>query len=94
MPQAGLDCEVIYAKGANLLTTGSDVVSYPNGWERFIVIDTAIQLLLKEESSVTGLVAERDAIVREIETAKENRDLANPKRVTDVFAPDAGDIDW
>ena len=94
LPTTGLTCDVIYAKGANLLTTGSDVVSYPNGWERFIVIDTAIQLLLKEESSVTGLISERDAIIREIEASKEQRDLANPKRTVDVFASEYEDFEW
>lgn len=94
LPSPDLTCDVIYAKGANLLTAGSDVVSYPNGWERFIVIDCAIQLILKEESSVGGLVEERAAIIREIEASKEQRDLANPKRTVDVFASEYGDYEW
>ena len=92
VPPAGLSGEVIYAPEATRLTLATDEVAYPNGWERFIVIDAAIQVLLKEESSVTALVAERDLIIREIKEAKENRDLANPKRVVDVF--DTENILW
>lgn len=86
VPPAGLSGEVIYAPEATRLTLSTDQVSYPNGWERFIVIDAAIQCLLKEESSVTNLVAERELITRQIAEAKEQRDLANPKRVVDVYA--------
>ena len=84
-PPDGLEGQILYAPGATLLTLSTDVVSYPNGWERFIVIDTAIQMLIKEESSVTALVAERDRIVKEIEASKEERDLAAPKQVVDVY---------
>lgn len=88
IPPDGLSGQILYAPGASLLTLSTDVVSYPNGWERFIVIDTAIQMLIKEESSVTQLVAERDRIIKEIEMTKETRDLAAPKQVVDVFRPD------
>lgn len=88
VPPAGMVGEVIYAPEATRLTLSTDQVSYPNGWERFIVIDAAIQALAKEESSVTTLVNERQLIVNEIQATKEQRDLANPKKVVDVFAED------
>ncbi len=88
VPPAGLTGEIMYAPEATRLTLSTDQVSYPNGWERFIVIDAAIQALLKEESSVTALSAERDLILQEIRDAKEQRDLANPMKVVDVHAVD------
>lgn len=84
VPESGLTGTILYAPEATVLVNASDAVNYPNGWERFIVLDAAIQALLKEESDVRGLMAERNAVVTEIEQAKENRDLAMPKRVTDV----------
>ncbi len=84
IPSVGLTGSIIYAPEATVLVNPSDTVSYPNGWEKFVVIDAAIQALLKEESDVRGLSAERAAIVREIEVAKENRDMATPKYVTDT----------
>lgn len=93
-PAAGLTGAILYAPEATTLTTGTDTVSYPNGWERFIVIDAAIQALAKEESSVSTLVAERDSIIREIESTKEMRDLATPKQVVDVTVLDTNAYDW
>lgn len=93
-PTAGLTGAILYAPEATVLTTGTDTVSYPNGWERFIVIDAAIQALAKEESSVSTLVAERDSIIREIESTKEMRDLATPKQVVDVTVLDTNAYDW
>lgn len=91
--QAGLAGSILYAPEATVLVNGSDSVTYPNGWERYIVIDAAIQALLKEESSVSGLVNEREAIVREIRDAKENRDMASPKYVVDTSLNDL-DVLW
>jgi hypothetical protein len=84
IPQSVLTGSILYAPEATVLTTGADTVNYANGWERFIVLDAAIQCLAKEESAVRTLIDERDAVIKEIDLAKEQRDLANPKRVRDV----------
>jgi hypothetical protein len=93
-PAAGLTGAILYAPEATVLAASNDTVTYPNGWERFIVIDAAIQALLKEESSVTQLVAERAAIIREIEATKELRDLATPHQVVDVNNLDNTIEEW
>lgn len=94
-PNVVADCKLYFAPDAKMLVDSHDEVSYPNGWERFIVLDAAIQALNKEESSTTALVAERAAVIKEIETTKEARDLATPKRVVDVFARDISpDLGW
>lgn len=94
IPAAGLSGVILFAPEATILNVGTDTVTYPNGWERFIVIDTAIQMLLKEESSVTGLAAERASIIREIESTKESRDLATPHQVVDTSLIDTNQEDW
>ena len=66
----------------------SDTVNYPNGWEKYVVLYAAIQALLKEESNVTALRAELEAVEREIERAKESRDYAAPKQVVDLDVAD------
>jgi hypothetical protein len=83
-PQTVVPVTMLYAPEATVLTTGTDTVNYPNGWERFIVLDAAIQCLAKEESDVRTLVAEREKVVREIELAKEQRDLNAVHRVIEV----------
>lgn len=83
-PQPGLTGQISYAAEATLLSSGSDTVKYPNGWERFIVLDAAIQVLIKEESETSALVRERELIRTEIEKAKELRTLDGPYRVVDM----------
>lgn len=92
-PSGGLTGSILYAPEATVLAVGADTVNYPNGWERFIVLDAAIQALIKEESSVTALINEREAVVREIRDAKEARDMATPKYVTDASVNDL-DVLW
>ena len=93
-PTAGLTGAILYAPEATVLVNGGDTVSYPNGWERFIVIDAAIQALAKEESDIRTLAGERAAIIKEIEQTKETRDLATPKRVVDLEVAESFIEDW
>lgn len=88
IPTAGLTGTILYAPEATVLSGDSDAVTYPNGWERFIVIDAAIQMVIKEESNPNDLRAERERIEQEIERTKEARDLAAPKRVVDTSMAD------
>lgn len=88
IPTAGLAGTILYAPEATVLVNAGDSVTYPNGWEKYIVIDAAIQALLKEESDTRALMAERERIEKEIREAKEARDMATPKRVVDVTLTD------
>jgi hypothetical protein len=94
IPTAGLTGAILYAPEATTLVNSGDTVNYPNGWQRFIVIDAAIQALAKEESDVRTLAAERAAIIKEIEQTKEQRDLATPKRVVDLEVAESFIEDW
>lgn len=88
----GLSGSILYAPEATVLSSGSDTVAYPNGWEQYIVLSAAMQALMKEESSVRDLSIERDKIERQIREVKENRDLATPRQTVDTtlvdFDPD------
>lgn len=55
-----------------------------NGWEEYVVLDAAIQALIKEESDTSQLMAERSIIEQEIEAMKGDRDFENAERVGDV----------
>lgn len=68
------------------LTQDSDTFDGINGWEEFIVIDAAIKALIKEESDVSTLMAQKAAIVRRINECAPNRDAGMPDRVTDIYA--------
>lgn len=61
-----------------------------SGWEDYVVIDAAIKALGKEESDVTALMAEKEAMRMRIGAAAENRDASMPARVTDTQGANAG----
>lgn len=73
-----------YAPSATVLSSGSDTVNFPNGWERFVVLYAAIQALMKEESSVTALQQELQKQEQELEEARRNRDASFPRQVVDL----------
>lgn len=91
VPAGGLTGSVLYAPEATVLTLPADTVTFPNGWERYVVLYAAIQALLKEESSVTGLMAVLEKEEQELDRLKQQRDLASPKQVVDL---DLVDVDW
>ena len=73
------------------LSAESDTVDGVNGWEEYIVIDVAIKMLAKEESSVTHLEREKAAMLQRIEEMAQNRDSGAPESITDTSC--IGD-DW
>jgi len=56
-----------------------------NGFEEYIIIDAAIKCLIKEESDVSVLLAQKQQIMQRIEAMASNRDAGEPERVTDVY---------
>lgn len=88
VPQSVLSGTFYYAPDATVLVSTSDTVSFPNGWERYVVLYAAIQCLMKEESDVRELRIELDKLDRELESLKENRDAAFPRQVVDLDLAD------
>lgn len=54
------------------------------GYEEFIILDAAIKCLLKEESNVKLLMAQRELVRKRIMDAASARQAGEPYRVTDV----------
>lgn len=55
-----------------------------NGWEEYVTIDAAVKCLQKEESDVSMLLAQKQALIDRIENMAANRDAGEPERVTDI----------
>ena len=87
--------------GANTVTTDldsaglSDPTSYGSiesrfdfysGWDEYIIIDSAIKMLLKEEADVTALLLQKNQLRERIITESQNRDAGEPEVVTDVVS--------
>jgi len=65
-------------------TDAIDTVITRNNWEEYIVIDAAIKMLAKEESSTTHLERAKSALIKRIESSAGDRDVDQPERVSDV----------
>ena len=71
------------------LASDSDTVDGINGWEEYIVVDVAIKMLSKEESSTTHLDTEKEALLKRIRDMAQNRDANAPERIADVYVEDS-----
>ena len=53
-------------------------------WHEYVIVDVAIKMLSKEESSTTHLEREKMALIDRIESAARNRDANQPETVSDT----------
>ena len=56
------------------------------GWRQYVSVDSAIMMMLKEESDISGLVYVKQGLLERIEIMAEDRDSGEPARVTNVAA--------
>lgn len=82
-----------YAPVAPVLTTGTDTVDFPNGWERYVVNWAALKLLGKEESSTSDLWKEIQSDDNDLAELAIRRDQAQPHSAVDMDAVNA-DPEW
>lgn len=72
-----------YAPRPTKLVADTDVLDGISGWEEYVIVDAAIKALRKEESDCSELMAEKAAMLARIESAAENRNIAEPQKVSD-----------
>ncbi len=73
-----------YVTAAPVLAAGGDTIDGVNGWEKWIIYDVAIDVMLKEESDVRQVQAKLDRVQLEMEAAAADRSLLEPRRVVDT----------
>jgi hypothetical protein len=87
-PTAG-SLKIVFIPQFTPLVAGADATpSVMEPWEEFVVVDAAIQVLAKEESDPSLLMAERDEIRRSIMEEAEQRVLSTPRSAVDMDARD------
>lgn len=94
-PAFGQVIRMWYVPRMTQLVTLTDTVDGVSGWTEYIIVDTAIKMMQKEESDVSVLMAQKQALIVRIESAAENRDQGNPQVVSDSqsqnwFGSDSG----
>lgn len=75
-----------YAPVRALIASGSSEVNFINGWERYVVLYTAIQCLNKEESDTRTQQGELAKMEAELEAIKHDIDAGSPKSAVDMAA--------
>lgn len=77
-----------YVPMLSLLVSGSDTVNFANGWERFVVLSSAIKAMKKEESDTRDLERELNILKADIIAGAESRDEGAPNQAVDQEAID------
>lgn len=77
-----------YAPQLKRLTRESDrvEVALPNGWENYVALHMAVQLLNREESDSSLVAAERDRMLQRIMQRVEPRDQGLQDTVEDIYS--------
>lgn len=66
------------------VTTVTDIVQYPMGWEEYLVLELAKRALAKEETSNPMIDREHDDITRHIEATSWDRQFAGAHQIRNV----------
>lgn len=90
LPAANQTIRLWYVPQMTALSAESSTFDGVSGWLEYVVCDAAIKALQKEESDVSVLMAQKQALVERIEAAAENRDAGSPSTVADV----SGRMSW
>lgn len=83
LPTGGQTLRLTYAPRPQVLMADTDAFDGISGWEEYVVVDAAIKACIKEETDASALYAQKKDLLKRIEEAAENRDIALPETVSD-----------
>lgn len=84
-PSAGQTMRLWYIPRLTQLLQDTDIASDAiSGWIEYVIVDAAIKALQKEESDVTILFAQKQALIKRIEDSAMNRDAGQPDTISNV----------
>jgi len=87
-PDAQLQFRIWYHPKATKLVDNADNYDDVNGFAEYVVVDAAIKMMQKEESDVSVLMAQKEALRQRIMAMAANRDANESASVTDIYAED------
>lgn len=88
VPDAALEFRIWYHPKATKLAVDADTYDDINGFAEYVVVDAAIKMMQKEESDVTVLLGQKEALRQRITAMAANRDANESASVTDIYAED------
>lgn len=85
LPNANQPIRIWYIPRLTTLLADNDVTDTGvSGWLEYVICDSAIKALQKEESDVSVLLAQKQALIKRIQEAAQNRDAGQPDTISDV----------
>lgn len=83
LPSGNQTIRIWYSPRPNQLINDTDTLDCVSGWEEYIIADICIKALAKEESDASVFIGQKQALLKRIEEAAENRDVGEPETVSD-----------
>jgi hypothetical protein len=85
VPSASQPIRINYIPRLRQLLLPQDITTTSiSGWLEYVITDVAIKVLVKEESDITALMAQKMALKKRIEESSNNRDAGRPDTISDV----------
>lgn len=86
LPSPGSTVRVLYVPLPQQLVNDDDELNDFNTYSEYVILGATIKAMLKEESDVTVLIAQKEQQRKRITDKADTRDAANPETVTDIYA--------
>lgn len=84
-PSGSQVMRLIYIPRMTMLLRDTDVTTAGvSGWMEYVITDAAIKALQKEESDVSVLAMQKQALIKRIEAASMNRDVGQADTISDT----------
>lgn len=81
-PSGGQYIRLWYFPKLTQLLQDTDIVDGVSGWTEYIIVDAAIKALQKEESDISALMVQKQALIKRIEESAMNRDAGQPDTIS------------
>lgn len=86
VPNAVSTVKLWYTPVATKLSADADTLDDFNQYSEYVITDAAIKMLQKEESDVSVLMAQKQALLQRITYASQNRDAGESEAISDVYS--------
>jgi hypothetical protein len=83
-PSSGQYIRLWYIPRLEMLLKDTDLLDGVSGWSEYVIVDAAIKALQKEESDVSVLLLQKQALIDRIQTSAMNRDAGQPDTISDT----------
>lgn len=93
VPDRNVEIKLWYVPLATKLVNDTDTLDDLNAFSEYVIVDAAIKMMQKEESDVSVLLAQKQALEQRIRDRAQIRDAGSPQSISDIYA-EGDDFYW